>query len=358
MKLLISIIVSTIFLLLCDKKFKKHSVIFYCVTVVLGVVTAVLPDTIFPDWINQLITNYITRGTLATALFVIVMYAVLIPNNSRFKKIFMRLRGEIAIVASLLILSHSFYYGKHYFVLLFTDAGSMSFTELVATIASLVMLLLMFPLTITSFLYIRKRMDAKKWKWLQRWSYLFYGLIYVHVVILFWKHIMLGELSYIIDLCIYTIIFLLYAVLRIQKTLQTRKKSKGANISLVAGTGIIIMFCTYIVVTGVNSNLSKEIETESNRKQVEEYKDGTWIGEGNGFNGAIKVEVIIIGGKISEVNVLESSDDYEYFTNAEATIPKTIIESQSVDVDVVSGATFSSQGIISAVNTALENSMK
>lgn len=178
MKLLLSIVFSTIFLLMFEKQIKKYSTFFYIATMAIGLFTAFAPQTIYPSWMGRWISSYITRGTVATALFVIVMYAVLMPKKSRLLRTFMGLRGEIAIMVSLLILSHNICYGQRYFRLLFTDIGQLQVNEKVAAVLSVCMILLLIPLTVTSFKCIRKKMNARKWKKLQRWSYLFYGMLY------------------------------------------------------------------------------------------------------------------------------------------------------------------------------------
>ena len=82
------------------------------------------------------------------------------------------------------------------------------------------------------------------------------------------------------------------------------------------------------------------------------YKDGTYYGTGTGFGGTLKVKVVISGGKIASVEVVENHDDSSYLNRAKALIGN-IISSQSTNVDVISGATYSSNGIKSAVRDAL-----
>lgn len=84
------------------------------------------------------------------------------------------------------------------------------------------------------------------------------------------------------------------------------------------------------------------------------YVDGTYTGTGKGYKSDIKVKVTVSSGEISDIKVEDSGDDQEYFSKAESLIDD-IIKNQSVDVQVVSGATFSSNGIIEAVNNALQN---
>lgn len=82
------------------------------------------------------------------------------------------------------------------------------------------------------------------------------------------------------------------------------------------------------------------------------YKDGTYYGTGIGFGGTLKVKVEISGGKITSIQIMENQDGSEYISKASALI-NTIIQNQSTNVDTVSGATYSSVGIIQAVRNAL-----
>ena len=86
---------------------------------------------------------------------------------------------------------------------------------------------------------------------------------------------------------------------------------------------------------------------------VAETADGVYEGSGAGLNGQIKVSVTVSGGKITEVKVLEHSETAGISDPAIEKIPAAIVEAQSADVDIVSGATFTSKGIIEAVKNAL-----
>lgn len=82
--------------------------------------------------------------------------------------------------------------------------------------------------------------------------------------------------------------------------------------------------------------------------------DGTYEGSGEGLFGPIQVSVEVQGGKITEIKVLDHSESDGIADPAISGIPKAIVEKQSLDVDAVSGATFTSDGIIEAVKNALQ----
>lgn len=83
------------------------------------------------------------------------------------------------------------------------------------------------------------------------------------------------------------------------------------------------------------------------------WKDGTYTGSGKGFGGTISVKVTVKDGKISAIDVTSASGETaSYFSKTKGIIPK-MISGQTTNVDVASGATYSSNGIITAVRNAL-----
>ncbi len=88
--------------------------------------------------------------------------------------------------------------------------------------------------------------------------------------------------------------------------------------------------------------------------EIASIPDGTYEGTGEGLFGPVKVSVAVQGGKIAEVKVLEHGETDGIADAAISGVPKAIVEKQDPDVDVVSGATFTSKGIIEAVKNALK----
>lgn len=112
-------------------------------------------------------------------------------------------------------------------------------------------------------------------------------------------------------------------------------------------------------VTGKSKQEStSESESDSSSAEIaavqdaSAYKDGTYYGTGKGFAGTIKVKVNIAGGKIASISIVSTKDGDSYVKSASSLLD-TIVEKQSTNVDTVSGATFSSRGIIAAVRSVL-----
>ena len=81
--------------------------------------------------------------------------------------------------------------------------------------------------------------------------------------------------------------------------------------------------------------------------------DGSYYGTGDGFRGDVDVKVTLKNGSITAISIENYVDDEKYFSRAKIKIVERVISAQDVDVDVVSGATYSSDGILSAVADAL-----
>lgn len=93
---------------------------------------------------------------------------------------------------------------------------------------------------------------------------------------------------------------------------------------------------------------SKDIQPEG------KYKNGTYKGSGEGNEGPVKVQVTVVNGNLDQIIVLSHEDTENLAQNAFKHLSKVMIEQQSTDVDVVAGATASSQGFIHAVKNALK----
>lgn len=126
----------------------------------------------------------------------------------------------------------------------------------------------------------------------------------------------------------------------------------------------VSLVCTYNAVV----NDRKEQETAARQKLAEQqaqaaednaasasfYADGTYTGEAQGYGGPVKMEVTIENGQITDCTVLSAEkEDTAYFDAAQGVIDE-VLDEQTAEVDTVSGATFSSRGILGAVEDALE----
>ena len=85
-------------------------------------------------------------------------------------------------------------------------------------------------------------------------------------------------------------------------------------------------------------------------------KDGTYEGSAEGYKSTIKVSVTVENGTVTLIKIMDENETPQYIQRAESIIDN-IINNQSLNVDAVSGATFSSKGIVEAVENALQTAV-
>ena len=104
--------------------------------------------------------------------------------------------------------------------------------------------------------------------------------------------------------------------------------------------------------SGDSADTADNTDTDSSEEDGA-FKDGTYTGEGSGYGGTIQVEVTLADQEITNISVVSApGEDSAYLSQAESVID-SVISAQSTDVDTVSGATFSSTGILNAIDDAL-----
>ena len=383
MLFLLALLLAVLFSFVCRKALKKHAVLFYIAAAAVSVAVAVWDFHGVPAPMQNYVIGLFSRGAFATGLWCVVMWIGALPNGSAMMKALMPVRGELSIFAAILTLGHNFGFGKTYFVRMFTNPGSMKPTQLTAGILSLVMLAIMIPLTILSIPSVRKKMTAKRWKKIQRTAYLFYALIYLHVMILFLPSAQNGKVLYQVSVIVYSLVFLGYAACRIRKAIIRKKPEKKKRVLCLSIAGVVcgmIFVLVLLLPKGTEENIpvvdtdteSTEISEESyasvndtaetdedtktgeETEKVQQYKDGTYTATAYGYDGDITVSVIIVEDVITAITAQSAEEDPWYFEQAEKPVIEAILAGQATEVDAVSGATYSSKGIMQAVENALE----
>ncbi|MDD3782213.1 MAG: RnfABCDGE type electron transport complex subunit D [Limnochordia bacterium] len=83
------------------------------------------------------------------------------------------------------------------------------------------------------------------------------------------------------------------------------------------------------------------------------YLDGIYRAQVDSFGGTLELEVVVEGGRIAAVNVLAHSDTPGISDPAYENVPQRIVQANSPQVEIASGATVSSKAIMAAVEQAL-----
>ena len=246
MLLIISLIIVSLFIYFLKDSLKKHAGIYYIGAAVISIAIFLIGFLPMPLFLKNNILGIFAKGSLGTAMFVAVMYAGALPKGSKLIAQLMKIRGELSITAAILVLCHNFTYGITYFKMLSIKPEALSATQFTAAIISLVLIIIMIVLTVTSFQAVRKKMKAKKWKQLQRTAYVFYGLMYVHIMLINIPYARLGLGTYIANVVIYSIVFLGYAAMRIAKAVSVKAARAGKTYGKKPETvlyGLALVLC-------------------------------------------------------------------------------------------------------------------
>ena len=252
MLLIISLIIVALFIYFLKDSLKKYANIFYIGAAVISIAVFLLEFLPMHLFVKNNILGIFAKGSLGTAMFVVVMYTGALPKGNKLIAPLMKIRGELSITAAILVLCHNFTYGMTYFRMLFTKTSLLSATQLAAAVISLVLIAIMIVLTVTSFPSVRKKMQAKKWKQLQRTAYVFYGLMYVHIMLINIPYARLGLGMYVANVVIYSIVFLGYAAMRISKAVSVKAARAGKTYGKKPETvlyGLALVICAVMTVS-------------------------------------------------------------------------------------------------------------
>jgi len=409
MILILTLLCSLAFFHFFGKAVKKKPAVLYGICILLSLVSIFYPREGGLPFLDFFFKKIMQRGILAGSLFIWVMIAPVLPKRFSGRKTIYLLRGEMAISASLITLAHNLAFGGKYFGAVFFGQGHISLMELHAAIVSCLMILLLIPLTITSFQTVRRKMQAKTWKKLQNWSYLFYLLLYLHIFFIYQGALIRGKGEYFFTLMLYSFLFGFYGFLRIRQYRMQKETREKKAFPLLRIAGILPIVCLFLSVFysagkyraaleakvdkiraqetvaeskgSAETSGSGEDKSDSSEKASEvagdkasansskgssdskgsdansasgSYKDGEYLGKASAYNGNVEVKVTISGGKMTAIDIVKTKDDEDYFFDAQKKVIPEILEKQSTDVDAVAGATTSSEGIAHAVEKALE----
>lgn len=174
----------------------------------------------FPLQLWHLLIVLMQRGLLAFVFFAAVMFVGALPKDSSLRRTMSPIRGELSIMAAVFSIGHIGYYAyifaRQIPGLALGTPKSLSFMVAVVLVALLVVLAL------TSLRYVRRRMNALVWKRIQRFAYVFWILIYVHIAFIFMLSLVAATQDVWLRFVGYTIVFGSYVALRVRRYLLDR----------------------------------------------------------------------------------------------------------------------------------------
>ena len=335
MIVILTLICSLAFFHFFGKALKKKPAVLYGICILLSLVSIFYPREGGLPFLDFFFKKIMQRGVLAGSLFIWVMLAPVLPKSFSGRKTIYLLRGEMAICASLITLAHNLAFGGKYFGALFFGQGHISLMELHAAIVSCLMILLLIPLTITSFQTVRRKMQAKSWKKLQNWSYLFYLLLYLHIFFIYQGALIRGKGDYFFTLMIYSFIFGFYGFLRIRQYRIQKESKEKKTIPLLRIGGILPIVCIFLSGFYSAGKYRAALEANVDKIRAQETIAGSKESADNAAENKGSVESIENGEEKSNSSekASEASGD-----KASANSSNASSDSQATDEDSISGA--------------------
>lgn len=186
-----------------------------------------------PPALLQVLSVVVQRCTLATALFVVVMYCGVFSEHSAVRRTVGPIRGELSIIACILASAHCLNYLASYVGVVTRNIGVIGGNQLASLAIAFVLLVLLLVLGVTSVKAVRRRMSASAWKRVQRSSYVFFGLIFVHELLILYPSVAKGSQDALIALAASGVVFIGYYAARLAKY---RADRKGRSAQAIAGS--------------------------------------------------------------------------------------------------------------------------
>jgi DMSO/TMAO reductase YedYZ heme-binding membrane subunit len=226
MSLIISLIAAAALAISCAKPLKQAPWAFYLLAALVAAAGVYFTYSPLPNPVLRSVVFAIQKGQVAFALFAVVMFTGVLAQDSKARRHLGPVRAELSIMAAVLIVAHFVPYLSNYLgyaASLLTLRPSI----LSSLAAALVMLVLLALLTVTSINAVKRRMDAGRWKALQRLAYPFFALILLHLLGYLLIPALNGAPRAILEVVVYLLVFAAYTALRIRKALTDRASQKA-----------------------------------------------------------------------------------------------------------------------------------
>ncbi len=238
---LIALLEAILFVFFFKNAIRKRPAIFYVLSIaVIGFIvcyTKLNLYEVFPEWTYLYVISVFYRGAFSTALFVIVMYIGALNPKGKIVRALMPIRGYLSIIACLITLAHSFAYGIYYISAVLHTPNELDLRQILALILTVPLFLIMIVLMVTSFKSVRKKMNPRVWKNVQRLSYPWFAILYVYLMVLLVPSMleslstssdmeMIYKVNYVLSVLLYSVVFGTYLILRVRKYQKDQLRRK------------------------------------------------------------------------------------------------------------------------------------
>lgn len=223
MELLFALAATLIFALVFRSPLRKCPIVFYAAAVIVdvlflsGALLGVSREVAVAGY------PYIVRCLIGFSLFAVVMYVGVLDDGNRMRNMLAPIRGQLSVLACILTFGHVANYLGSYLADILGGFLGMPAAMIASLLVSTVLIILLVPLSVTSLETVKSRMRAASWKKLQKGAYVFFGLTYVHIVLMLAPTVSSVGQRAVLSIAIYTAIYVLYVVLRVRRAILDKR---------------------------------------------------------------------------------------------------------------------------------------
>lgn len=211
MSIVLALVCAIAFVAIFRIPIQRHPAVFYVLALALDALLLVGQSIGMPVIVWRTVLSLHSRCLFAFALFAIVMFIGALKDGSKLKTLLLPIRAELSILATLLVVGHVWNYASVYIAKL---ASGTFGSDMIGACVAFALVAVLIPLAVTSIKAVKRRMDGKTWKRVQRFAYVFWGLVYAHVTFVLGFSAAAGGASAQESLAVYTILFALYLTCR------------------------------------------------------------------------------------------------------------------------------------------------
>jgi len=316
-------IILPILLVLCAYYFSKsiriNSILLYVIATLLASASLLYNSEIF---------SLITTGNLGLSFLIVVMYTGTLKGGSKIKKQLSSVRKDYAILGFIFITPHAYLH----MIDSIQDKIPLQYLALFAFI-------LMIPLFVTSFKFVKTKMQTSNWLRLHQIAYIIYLLLFLHLI----------NVSNGSNVVVYYTIFGLYSFFALNKRFSSYTYVKAATITILVGSTSLIFV----------NNIVDYLDEPTNSIEGNVFEDGVYIGYAKGYqNIDTIVRVGIEDNQIEYIIIEECGCTFYtndgYFANIAYQMATEIRIQNRTDIDSIASATQTCNAVKKAVINALD----
>jgi DMSO/TMAO reductase YedYZ heme-binding membrane subunit len=222
MSLLVSLVIAVAFTAVFHKPLQRVPWLFYILALAVCAASVYFTYSPAPNQVLRSAVFVVQKGQIGFSLFAVVMFMGVFDRGSAIRRALTPVRAELSIIASILIFGHLMPYAINYLSLAL-GIFSLRPPIVASLLIAVVLLVLVLVLAVTSVNFIKKRMNAERWKTVQRFAYPFFGLIFFHLLGYMVIPALGGSSEALLRVSLYFVIFVAYAVLRLRRASLDRK---------------------------------------------------------------------------------------------------------------------------------------